>query len=208
MQLLSRIWIVLLLLAPPLAAQEFPTLGQAQSSVLVFDSEVVFSGTLFGRRLIDEHEAVVAELRDENDRIVADLLAEERALTLQRPEMEADAFREVAAAFDTKAQAVRAERVAASEAIADRASKLRGQFLERVFPIIGRLMVERGGSVMLDRSRGSVFLAIRIADITTDAIALIDETIGDGRLVGPAEKPLVEMIIEPNLTPEAEPADQ
>jgi hypothetical protein len=70
------------------------------------------------------------------------------------------------------------------------------------------LMVERGGSVMLDRSRGSVFLAIRIADITTDAIALIDETIGDGRLVGPAEKPLVEMIIEPNLTPEAEPADQ
>ena len=27
MQLLSRIWIVLLLLAPPLAAQEFPTLA-------------------------------------------------------------------------------------------------------------------------------------------------------------------------------------
>jgi Skp family chaperone for outer membrane proteins len=198
MWLFGRVWFVLALLAQPLAAQQVPQLGP--SSVLIVDSDELFLKSQFGQRLIAELDAEAALVQAENDRIVASLLAEESELTQQRPTMSADVFRETAAAFDAKAQEFRRERDAAAEQLVGQRNVARTEFLERIYPIVGRLMLERGASVVLDRSRRSVFLAVGSVDITPDAIALIDQTLGDGSRPAPegtSDAPDVAPLIAP-----------
>jgi Skp family chaperone for outer membrane proteins len=172
---------LLICFAQPIIAQEAPRQQiQRQSSVLIIDNEDVFTKTLFGQRLLSDLDAEARLIQSENQRIIADLLAEESALTQQRPTMDAEEFRAAAAAFDAKAQAFRQERDAAKTALRSKSSSARTEFLQRVTPIIARLMIERGASVVIDRTQKSVFLNIDTVDITADAIILIDRMIGEG----------------------------
>ncbi|MEJ6398208.1 OmpH family outer membrane protein [Yoonia sp. 208BN28-4] len=201
--------IMAMLLAGQAVAQDTaPT--PAPSSVLIIDNDVLFLNTAYGQRILSELDAAAQLVQAENDRIVAELVAEESSLTDRRPTMAPDVFRAEAAAFDAKAQELRRERDAARDDLVARRSAERAAFFDRVHPIIGRLMLERNASVVLDRR--SVFLAVGSADITQDAIALVNETLGDGTrpepvtppddpIITPAPSPDTPAVIDPIETP-------
>ncbi len=71
-------------------------------AVIVIDQERLFQDSLFGRRITAELEERSAELAAENRAIEAELIAEERDLTVRRSELEPEEFRALADAFDEK----------------------------------------------------------------------------------------------------------
>ena len=190
------------LIASPAFSQQAPIGEQVQSSVLIIDNDVLFLNSLYGKRIIAELDEAAIAVQAENDRIVAALVAEESSLTDRRPTMDAEAFRTAATAFDAKAQEFRQERDAARDALVTRRGTERAAFFDRVHPIIGQLMLERNASVVLDRR--SVFLAIGSADITQEAIALVNETLGDGSETALPDPVAPEVSPVPQSPPEPE----
>jgi hypothetical protein len=75
-------------------------------------------------------------LAAENRRIEAALTEEELALTELRATTEPDAFREMADAFDTRVEAIRAAQEAKARALTAQADSAQVQFFERVAPIL------------------------------------------------------------------------
>ena len=170
--ILWRAIAVWLLLALPALAQ------QSGPQVLIIDSDRLFFETEYGRRIASDLADRTAELQAENDAIVAELTEEERSLTQRRATMDPEAFREEAAAFDTKVQEVRRARDAKNGELAAEAAQARAAFEERVQAIVANLMLERGATMVMEQR--NVILSVRAANITDDAIARIDETLGDG----------------------------
>lgn len=164
------ILICALLAAVPVAAQEAPAAPPVP--VLIIDSERVFALSRYAETLRAAVEAEAETLSLENERIVADLTAEEQSLTERRPTMEPDVFRAEADAFDQKVQDIRRARDAKEAEINQARTALRARFFEEVRPLIGQVMVERGAVVVMD-SR-SIVVAVRRIDITDALIARID----------------------------------
>lgn len=171
-----------LALAPQitLAQQTGPGLerGIVISPILTIDSERMFLESAFGRRVAAEIEALSAELALENRGIEADLEAEERTLTEQRATMSADEFRTLADVFDIKVQQIRQAQVAKGRALNARLDEEREVFLNAAAPVLERLMRAADAAVILERR--SVFVSASAIEITDDAIALLNETLGDG----------------------------
>ena len=165
------VWLGLAFTAPALAQP-------VASPVLVIEGDRLFVETAYGRSLAAEIEAQAAEWQQENERIVAELVSEERSLAEQRPDMDPDAFRAAAEAFDTKVQEVRRERDAKTVELQQLGAEARALFEENVRGIIAAIMIERGGQVVLDQR--SVVLSIRAVNITDTVIARIDAELGDG----------------------------
>lgn len=159
-----------LMAAVPLAAQEAPATSAVP--VLIIDSERVFAQSRYAETLRVAVETEAETLSLENERIVADLTAEEQSLTERRPSMEPDAFRAEAEAFDQKVQDIRRARDAKEAEINQARIDLRARFFDEVRPLIGQVMVERGAVVVMD-SR-SIVVAVRRVDITDALIARID----------------------------------
>lgn len=175
----------MLLLAPAARAQQPPSVtdslplqGPVRSPVLTVDLERLFAESAFGERvsadLLQETEALAAENRE----IEARLTAEEQELTDRRPEMTPEAFRAEAEAFDERVQAIRREQDAKERALQTRLTEGRDGFLATATPVLGRMMLESGAAVLLDRR--SVFLGIGLVDITDAALVRIDAEVGDG----------------------------
>ncbi len=159
-------------------AQEAAPIGTPQSAVVLIDTDALFRGTLMGKRITAELEVRARELQAENERITSALTAEEKSLTERRPTMDPAAFRKEAEDFDTRVQGIRRARdsaIATFEAERDGAPRA---FLEQVRNVVGDLMIERGAAVVLDQR--IVFLSLSSVDVTKDAIARIDEVLGDG----------------------------
>lgn len=167
----SVILVWALVMAGPLAAQD----AASQVEVLIIDSERVFSQSRHAETMRAVVEAEAEVLKNENERIVADLTAEEKGLTERRPTMEPDAFRAEAQAFDTKVQEIRRARDAKEAQINQARLDVRARFFEEVRPLIGREMVDRGAMVVMD-SR-SIVVAVRSIDITDAVISRIDSTL-------------------------------
>lgn len=167
-----RVLLVWLMLAAPAGAQ------QLGPEVLIIDSERLFFETQYGRRLAADLAAQTAALQAENDAIVEELTEEERSLTQRRATMEPSAFRAEAAAFDARVQEVRRDRDAKNGELAAEAVRARAVFEERVQAVVANLMLERGAVMVLEQR--NVVLSVRAANITDDAIARIDETLGSG----------------------------
>ncbi len=163
-----------LLITQPVAAQEVEQ--QAVAPVLVLDLERLYGGSTYAESLRAAVEVEAEALSVENDRIVADLTAEEQSLTERRPTMEPEAFRQEAEAFDAKVNDIRRARDAKEAEINQARAEVRVKFFEDVRPLIGQIMVEKGAQVVID-SR-SVVVIVRVADITTEAIARIDAELG------------------------------
>ncbi len=160
----------------PVRAQQ---LGLPQSAILTIEADRLFSQSAFGKRTANEIEAESAVLAAENRRIEAELMAEEQDLTARRAQMEPDAFRALADAFDEKVQSIRRTRDAKTRALSQRADKAQVEFLRAARPVLEALMRETGAGVILERS--SVFLSANATDITDLAITRIDAAIGDGK---------------------------
>ncbi|WP_238371436.1 OmpH family outer membrane protein [Heliomarina baculiformis] len=159
-------------------------LGFAQTAILTISSERLFNDSAFGKRIDREIETEGEALAEENNRIAAELTAEEHELTEKRADMDPEAFRELADAFDEKVQKIRGEQDHKTRVLAEKNDKARAVFLNAVRPILAEVMRESGAGVILERS--SVFLSANATDITDLAIERIDATIGDGSELSPA----------------------
>lgn len=160
--------------------------GTLQSPVLTVDSERLFSGSAFGRRVEDGIQADAAELASENRRIEAELAAEERALTERRADMETEAFRAAADAFDARVMRIRREQDAKARALSQREEAARRTFFDAAQPVLEQMMLESGAAVIVERR--SVFMSLQVVDITDLAIDRIDDTIAP-EIPDPAEAP-------------------
>lgn len=150
----------------------------AASPVLVVELERLFAESAFGLRIAAEIEEEGSQLAAENRRIEAELIAEERQITEQRPGLTPEAFRALADAFDEKVQTFRREQDAKVRAIGQRNEEGQRAFLTAAQPVLQDLMTEAGATVLLDRR--VVFLSAPAVDVTDAAIERIDAAIGDG----------------------------
>jgi len=183
---LARLWrdirpllllaLAALILAP--GAGSAQQIGLPNTAILTIETDRLFAGSAYGQRIANEIEADSAVLAAENRRIEAELTAEEQDLTERRPEMEPEAFRALADAFDEKVQSIRKTQDAKARTLNQRADKARVEFLRAARPVLETLMRESGAGVILER--GSVFLSSNATDITDLAISRIDAAIGDG----------------------------
>ncbi|MCC7319750.1 MAG: OmpH family outer membrane protein [Rubellimicrobium sp.] len=170
------------LLPPALGAQEVLqpplSMGQVQSLILTIDADRLFADSRFGRRVNDEFRAATEALAAENREIEARLNAEEQDLTDRRAQMEVNAFRLEAAAFDARVQTIRSEQDAKERALPDILSSGHDAFAAAAAPVLADLMRSSGAVAILDRR--TVFLALDALDVTDEAIAAIDAVLGDG----------------------------
>lgn len=158
----------------PVPAQDRPVL---RSNVLVIDQERLFSETVFGLNLSEQLESASVALAEENRAIEQMLTEEERALTEQRPTMSPELFREAADAFDARVSELRDQQDRKARVIAERSEAERRAFLDAALPVLGALMADYGAYAILDRRQ--VFLSDDRINVTDEAIALIDATLGD-----------------------------
>lgn len=152
--------------------------GSIVSPILTIDSERLFLESDFGQRVAAEVEAKGTVLAAENRQIEADLAAEEQRLTDLRATMEAEEFRILANAFDEKVQQTRQVQATKGRALNTLLDQEREVFLGAVEPVLERLMREADAAVILELR--SVFVSSSSIEITEDAIARINETLGSG----------------------------
>lgn len=161
-----------LLSAPFALAQDG---GLPQSPILTVDSDMMFSQSQFGVRLAQELAAEESVLLAENRRIQAELTAEEKALTAKRGEMDADAFRAVAEAFDARVVQIRKEQDAKAAKLEKRRQREQEAFIRVASPILTTLMRDAGARVILERRE--ILLGDPAVDITSVAIERLNETL-------------------------------
>ncbi|WP_161470995.1 OmpH family outer membrane protein [Tropicimonas marinistellae] len=150
----------------------------AQADVLTLDQERLFTGSLYGKRILAELDAISRELAERNREISALLITEEQALTEKRQTLDAETFRPLADAFDTKVIRLREEQDARIVALQRRRDQERREFTQRVLPVLSDLAIETGAVAILDE-RAVILSADRI-DITDRAITRVNELLGDG----------------------------
>jgi Skp family chaperone for outer membrane proteins len=180
---------------PALAQGDARETTQSASGVLVLNQERLIGQSEYGQRIQRELEAASAALSAENRRIEADLTQEELELTELRDTIPAEEFRGLADAFDARVEAIRAAQEAKARDITEQADAAQAQFFERAAPILLDIVRSRGAAVLMD-SR-AVLLSAESVDVTEQAIAAIDEALGDG---GP--EPIIDVEIE---APETQP---
>ena len=152
--------------------------GAVISAVLVVDTDRLWQRSAFGLRATSEHERRLSELAAENLLVNETLAAEEQSITIRRSEIEADAFRELADAFDEKVQQTRTTQLDKNRSLLSRYEQEQEAFFRAATPVFEQIMLDSGAAVILER-RSVLFDDARV-DITDRAIALLDETIGTG----------------------------
>jgi len=167
---------------------------ESADGILVLNQERLFAQSEYGQRIQRELEEVSVQLAAENRRIEAELTQEELDLTELRETLPADEFRALADVFDTRVEAIRSEQEAKARSLTAQADAAQGQFFEQVGPILLEIVRERNAAVLMD-SR-AVLLSADTIDVTEDAIAAIDGSLGEG---GP--DPIITVEIEPNAPP-------
>ena len=151
---------------------------QAPLGILVLDQEQLYSQSLYGIRLNQELEAAGQALAAENREIEALLTAEELRLTNERATMEADAFRALADEFDARVEDIRSAQETKARSLTQQADQGRQRFFDLAFPILIELLEDQNAGAILDNR--AVILSPDSADITPQAIARINETLGAG----------------------------
>ncbi len=151
--------------------------GSPGTRVLIIDQDRVVLSSAFGQRVRREVEAEFVALTEENRRIEADLIEEERRLTEQRATMPPEEFRELADAFDARVVTIRAEQDAKTRALSQREDEAFARLLIAAQPVFEALLAEYGAELILDRR--VVFFASGRVDITDEAIERINAFLGE-----------------------------
>ncbi len=165
----------LLLAATPLVtlAQD---LGVVQSDVLVVDADRLFAETELGQRMTSaleqERDALIARNRE----LEAKLESEEQTLTELRAETSPEEFRDLADAFDSKVQTIRAESERRARDLERKSNQARLKFMQTVEPLLVDIMQDAGATVIMD-GRG-ILLRAGAIDITDNAIVRINNRHG------------------------------
>ena len=148
-----------------------------KSSILTIDSERLFRQSVYGQRIMREFEAERERLLEDKVKIEGELEAEELDLTQKRATLEPNEFRKLAEAFDTKVQAARLAQDETSRRLTRDLEQDRAEFLRVSLPFLAEIVRAAGAVAVLERT--SVFLSADSVDITTLAIARMNESIGD-----------------------------
>ena len=151
---------------------------QAAGGILTLDQERLYAESLYGLRLTEELEAAGQQLAAENREIEALLTAEELRLTNERATMTPEDFRVVADEFDARVEDIRAAQEAKARSLTLQADQGRQRFFDLAFPILIELLEDQNAGAILDNR--AVILSPDSADITPQAIARINETLGAG----------------------------
>lgn len=161
------------------AVQASATAAQAPASpVVTVDLDALFAKSAWGRRTQRALEETGRAVAADNERLAAQLAAEEAGLTDQRPTLDPAEFRRRAEAFDTRATAVRRERAQVVEDLNDWAEADRAAFYRAALPLMGEMMEERGAVAVLDRR--TVFVSLDAIDMTDALVVRLDADLGDG----------------------------
>ncbi len=164
-----------------------PAANQPVTSVLLtVDQERLFTESAFGKRVAAELDRRSRALAAENRSIEAGLVAEEQALTDERPSLPADQFRKKADDFDAKVQAIRGEQDQKAKELGSFREGEQKRFASELGSILSEIARDRGALAVMDR-RVMLISADQI-DITDDAIALVDQRLGDGAAGAPPPK--------------------
>lgn len=182
--------------------------GVPQSAVVVLDRDALFAQSLFGQRVARDIESASQELAAENRRIETALETEEQELTARRETLDTDAFRTLAAEFDTRVVGIRRAQEAKARAIQQQSERAQALFFERSNPVLIQLARETGALVILDRR--IVIASADQVDITDLARERIDAELGEGDAIGnapPEPRPEPDDSAPTPDTPTAQPAD-
>ncbi|MCC5967794.1 MAG: OmpH family outer membrane protein [Natronohydrobacter sp.] len=174
-------------LAAPLHAQtglEF-SLGEragelpAQRLTLrTIDDERLFRASQFGARVAAEIETASRALEAENERLLIELTAREEELTELRTILSVEEFRTAAAAFDLQAETIRRNQAEKRQRLAQFEDSERRRFFGQSGPVLQEVLNRSGGLVLIDAR--AVIIGVPGLDITDEAIAAMDDAIGDG----------------------------
>ena len=146
--------------------------------IVIVNQERLLAQSLYGQRIQREVEAAGAALAAENRQIEAQLTEEELALTERRALMTPEAFRPVAQDFDDRVNGIRAAQEAKGRALQQQAEAAQQAFFDIAFPILVEILRSRGASILMDNR--AVLLSADGIDITDEAVALIDDRLGEG----------------------------
>lgn len=174
----GRALALILALAGPAVAQDAPLATPLPSPILTLDQDRLFLQSIFGKAAAARSSADEAALLAENREIFAALEAEEKSLTARRAATPAKEFSALAAAFDAKAEGIRAAQDAKGLEIARQRKDDQRKFYDVALPVLAKLMTEMGAVAILDKQ--AVILSYDKIDMTDRAIVRVDAVLGDG----------------------------
>lgn len=166
------------------AAQDSAAPPVVRSQILSLDEDRLFAQSRFGKAILARRDADRNALMMENRKLDAQLEAEEQALTEQRRTMEKIAFAPLAEAFNTKAESIRNAQIAKSKDLDSRFETAQQRFYQATGPVLAQIMAEHGAVVII--SKRAVLVGFDNIDITDEAVARLDATLGDGTGPGTA----------------------
>lgn len=175
-------FVAALLGSSPVSAQQ-----SAAPQILTVDQDRLYGASLYGRALEAKSLAATQALAAENRKIESDLSAEEARLTTQRATLSAEAFGELAAAFDQKVERIRAEQEAKAKQLTTDRDAGRKQFFDAAVPILADLMRQLGAFAILNHD--AVVLSFDSIDVTDRALVELDARLGDGTKSAPQTNP-------------------
>lgn len=142
-----------------------------RTAVLVIDFDELFATSRIGQDIQKKQERQLQALSNESARIDADMAAEEQALTEQRDSLSAEEFRALADAFDEKVQRLRRTQDQKAQDLARIQQEERLRFRQLSLPILGKLMLDSGASVVMETRNVLIFNdAVNVTDITAAAL--------------------------------------
>lgn len=160
--------------AAPVHGQE----GAAPSSVLTVDLEKIARESDYGQRVNGLYQAEILTLQSQAKQVEAELIAEEQDLVAQRDIVSPEEFKELSQAFDRKVVAIREDQNSKQSELQAKQRDDQRNLLRLIAPILYEIVSARGASVLIDRR--NIVLDLSSVDITDEAIAKMNETLGDG----------------------------
>lgn len=133
--------------------------------------------TKIGKKIILEDNISRQKLQSENEKLEAELLLEEKELSEIRETLTVDEFRLKAQEFDKKVTIIRTEQGQKEQDLIVENRKNESEFFKKIYPLLYGLLLERGGSILIDQSNAVLWDSS--VDLTIDAINLIDRVLGD-----------------------------
>ncbi len=160
--------------AAPVHGQE----AAASSSVLTVDLEKIARESDYGQRVNGLYQAEILTLQSQAKQVEAELIAEEQDLVAQRDIVSPEEFKELSQAFDRKVVAIREDQNSKQSELQAKQRDDQRNLLRLIAPILYEIVSARGASVLIDRR--NIVLDLSSVDITNEAIAKMNETLGDG----------------------------
>ena len=167
--------------APELPSRTIQTPADAKpltAPILTVDQDVLFAQSDWGKRTQRVLDEQGGKIETENERLAAQLSAEEATLTEQRGTLDPAEFRQLAEAFDTRATEIRRQRAKVVQDLNAWAESDRAAFYRAALPLMGEMMQERGAVAVLDRR--TLFVSMDAIDMTQDLVRRLNAELGDG----------------------------